>query len=96
MFMVYLKGQYLKRKWSTCFRIAKTKLNLTNPMLQYWNQLRPKFTRIIETKRNKKSVIRLPLQYVRNLMKSAQVFFIEPYSEKMLIRLMMEPVELAL
>ncbi|GBF35475.1 hypothetical protein DCCM_4604 [Desulfocucumis palustris] len=91
-----LNGTISEEEMERILSRCENQAEFDKPDTSILESIKAKFSRIIEAKRNKKSVIRLPLQYVRNLMKSAQVFFVESYSEKMLIRLMMEPVELAL
>lgn len=54
------------------------------------SRLKSKFRDLIEARRNKKTVVRLPLNIFRELLKSARLIYSGPISEKKVFRLMLD------
>jgi transcription antitermination factor NusG len=54
------------------------------------SRIRVKFREVIEAKRNKKKVLRLPLTIFRDLLKYARLLFAGPITERKVFRLMLD------
>lgn len=63
---------------------------LKPPEKDVLSRIKRKFKDLIETKRNRKIVIRLPLNLFRELLKSARLIFAGDISEKEVFRVMLE------
>lgn len=91
-----LQGNVTEKEMQKILPLFQNMAELRIPDAEVLNSIKQKYSEFIETKRSKKTVFRLPLELYRSFMKSAKVLITGAITENKLIRLIIEPVRLAI